>query len=106
MADLEQLEALRVKLVAQREWLSESIGTLCEMMDNMRRADGMSEMDIQVISARRIMETWPEWKRNILTTSGKPTMDQPRMPVDNLAVKDCEEHDWEENFGDHAQGAN
>jgi len=37
----------------------------------------------QVTDARKCMESWPEWKKNILVQSGKPTVDTPRKPVNN-----------------------
>lgn len=33
--------------------------------------------------ASRRVESWPEWKRNILDDSLKPTLSEPRTPVDN-----------------------
>jgi hypothetical protein len=49
----------------------------------------------QMKIASRLVETWPEWKRNILVQSAQPTVDVPRTPVDNLS-KTSDSHDSQE----------
>lgn len=48
-----------------------------------RRGDRVTEAEFReaLASARAIVESWPEWKKNILEQSGKATVSVPREPV-------------------------
>ena len=47
----------------------------------------MDEINKQVEAARKLVNTWPEWKRNILVQSGLATVSTPRTPVNNSDSK-------------------
>jgi hypothetical protein len=43
----------------------------------------LEEMRQQIEDARKVVNTWPEWKQNILIHSAQPTVSTPREPVNN-----------------------
>lgn len=53
------------------------------------REGNMTSDEIQAAydAAKAIVGSWPEWKRNILEHSGKPTVSVPREPV--LGENEC-----------------
>lgn len=48
----------------------------------------MSDKEIreQIAKAAELVGTWPDWKRNILAQSSKPSVSTPRVPVNNQAI--------------------
>lgn len=45
----------------------------------------MTEQEFRerLAKASKIINSWPEWKRNLLADSSKPTFSKPREPVNN-----------------------
>ncbi len=80
---LAALQSLRDDLDAERKEIGTRIFQVDQAMDALYREQGVSEMMIHCKRASREVATWPEWRRNILSDSGKPSVATPRKPVDN-----------------------
>lgn len=45
------------------------------------------ELQQQIQNATKLVESWPQWKRNILIQNAQPTVSTPRPPINNQSVR-------------------
>lgn len=82
---IKAMESLRADLDAEQKEIDRRIRVVDDLIDSVYKSNGESEMAIHCKRATRIVNSWPEWKRNAgeSALSGKAMSDTPRPHVDN-----------------------
>lgn len=72
--------SLRQDLLNEQAEVQKRLNRAEDLIDTIYKTQGFNDFDIMLKRNSRHVATWPAWKQNILTNSGKSTLDTPRTP--------------------------